>query len=48
MRDGFEIIDHTADVAIAAYGADMKKAFANAALGMFSIIADIDMVNEKI
>lgn len=48
MRDGFEIIDHTADVAIAAYGTDMKKAFANAALGMFSIIADIDMVNEKI
>lgn len=47
MRDGFEIIDHTADVAIAAYGADMKKAFANAALGMFSIIADIDRVDEK-
>jgi SHS2 domain-containing protein len=48
MSNGFEIIDHTADVAIAAYGADMKKAFANAALGMFSIIADIDRVDEKI
>ena len=47
MRDGFEIIDHTADVAIAAYGADMQKAFANAALGMFSIITDIDKVNES-
>ncbi|MFA5055086.1 MAG: archease [Dehalococcoidia bacterium] len=47
MREGFEIIDHTADVAIAAYGADMKKAFANAALGMFSIIAEIDRVDEK-
>jgi SHS2 domain-containing protein len=47
MRDGFEIIDHTADVAIAAYGADLKKAFANAALGMFSIITDIDKVNES-
>jgi SHS2 domain-containing protein len=44
MRDGFEIIDHTADVAIAAYGADMKKAFSNAAFGMFSIITDIDKV----
>jgi SHS2 domain-containing protein len=48
MRDGFEIIDHTADVAIAAYGADMKKAFANAALGMFSIMTDIDKVNETV
>ena len=46
MRDGFEIIDHTADVAIAAYGADMKKAFSNAALGMFSIMTDIKKVNE--
>jgi SHS2 domain-containing protein len=48
MHDGFEIIDHTADVAIAAYGADMKKAFANAALGMFSIMTDIDKVNETV
>jgi len=47
MRDGFEIIDHTADVAIAAYGADMKAAFANAALGMFSIITDIKKVDQK-
>jgi SHS2 domain-containing protein len=48
MRDGFEIIDHTADVAIAAYGTDLKKAFANAALGMFSIMTDIDKVNETV
>jgi len=48
MRDGFEIIDHTADVAIAAYGADMKAAFANAALGMFSIMTDIKKVNETV
>jgi len=48
MRDGFEIIDHTADVAIAAYGTDLKKAFANAALGMFSIMTDIDKVNESV
>jgi len=48
MRDGFEIIDHTADVAIAAYGADLKKAFANAALGMFSIMTNIDKVNETV
>jgi SHS2 domain-containing protein len=46
MRDGFEIIDHTADVAIAAYGADAKKAFANAALGMFSLMTDISKVKD--
>ena len=48
MRNGFEIIDHTADVAIAAYGADMKKAFSNAAVGMFSIMTDIKKVNETV
>ena len=47
MCDGFEIIDHTADVAIAAYGADLKQAFANAALGMFSIMTDIDKLSDS-
>ena len=28
----FEVIDHTADVGVVAYGADLKQAFANAAL----------------
>jgi SHS2 domain-containing protein len=46
MRDGFEIIDHTADVAIAAYGADAKKAFANTALGMFCLMTDIGKVKD--
>jgi SHS2 domain-containing protein len=46
MRDGFETIDHTADVAIAAYGADLRRAFANAALGMFSLMTDIEKVDE--
>ena len=48
MRDGFEIIDHTADVAIAAYGADLKEAFANAALGMFSIMTDIKKLDATV
>lgn len=47
MRDGFEIIDHTADIAIAAYGADSKAAFANAALGMFSLMTDSDKIKES-
>lgn len=44
----FEVIDHTADVGIIAYGKDLKEAFANAAYGMFSQIADLDEVNENI
>ena len=42
----FEVIDHTADVGIAAYGNDIREAFANAAYGMFSLIADLEGVVE--
>ena len=44
----FEIIDHTADVGIIAYGSDLKEAFANSAYGMFSLIADLDSVKENV
>ncbi len=40
----FEIIDHTADIGIVAYGDDLREAFANSAYGMFSLIADLDEV----
>lgn len=43
----FEVIDHTADVGIIAYGKDLKEAFANAAYGMFSLIGDLDGVTEN-
>ncbi len=36
----FEILEHTADVGILAYGKDLKQTFANAAKGMFSLITD--------
>lgn len=45
-KKDFEIIDHTADVGIIAYGADMKQAFANAAKGLFSLITELDDVKE--
>jgi SHS2 domain-containing protein len=45
-RKDFEILNHTADVGIIAYGADLKQAFANAAIGLFSLITDLDDVNE--
>lgn len=38
----FEIIDHTADIGIVAYGTDVKQIFANAAFGLFSLMADLD------
>ena len=42
----FELIEHTADVGIMAYGADVKEAFANAARGMFSLIVELESVRE--
>jgi len=48
MEKDFEIIDHTADVGIIAYGADIKQAFANAARAMFSLITELDEVEEII
>ena len=38
----YEIIDHTADIGIKAYGSSLKELFINAAYGMFDIIADLD------
>jgi len=42
----FELIEHTADMGLRAYGKDLPEAFANAAYGMFSIIADLDGIKE--
>ncbi len=46
MDKDFELIDHTADVGIIAYGADMSQAFANAARALFSLITELDDVEE--
>ena len=43
----FELIEHTADIGLAAYGHDLAEAFANAAYGLFSIIAHLDGVREE-
>ena len=47
MEKEFEFIDHTADIGVIAYGADIKQVFANAARGLFSIITELDEVSEK-
>jgi len=46
MKKDFEIVDHTADVGIIAYGADISQAFANAARALFSLITELDDVEE--
>ncbi len=43
----FELIEHTADMGLKAYGKNLPETFANAAYGMFSIIAELDKVKEK-
>ena len=48
MKKTFEIIDHTADVGIIAYGANDKELFSNAALALFSLITNPESVDEKL
>jgi len=43
----FEVIDHTADMGIRAYGKDLAELFANAAYGMASLITDLEKVKTK-
>ena len=47
MKTAFEIIDHTADVGIIVYGADIKELFSNAALALFSLITEPKSIEEK-
>lgn len=48
MERDFEIINHTADVGIRAYGTNIGQAFANAARALFSLMAELDNVGEVI
>ncbi len=48
VEQGFEVLSHTADIGIIAYGAEMREVFANAARGMFSLITELDEVAEVI
>jgi SHS2 domain-containing protein len=46
MKKDFEILEHAADVGIIARGATLDETFANAARALFSIIANLDNVDE--
>jgi len=43
----FEVIDISGDVGIKAYGGNLKDAFMNAAIGMYSLITDLEIVKEE-
>lgn len=44
----FEEIEHTADLALRVYGGDLQELFCNAALGMFSLMADLALVRPQV
>jgi len=43
----FEILDISGDVGIRAYGQSCEEVFVNAGIGMYSLITDIEKVDEK-
>jgi SHS2 domain-containing protein len=47
MKKAFEIVDHTADVGIIAYGTNIEELFCNAALALFSLITEPGSIQEK-
>jgi SHS2 domain-containing protein len=47
MNKAFEVIDHTADVGIIAYGADIEELFSNAGLALFSLITELESIENR-
>jgi len=45
---GYEIVEHTADVGVRAYGATLAEAFAAAAEGMFSLMVELATVEPRL
>lgn len=43
----FEVLDISGDVGLRAYGESLKDAFINAAIGMYSLITDIETIKEE-
>ncbi len=44
MSGGFELLSHTADVLVRAWGDTLEEAFSYAAMGMFEVMTDISKV----
>jgi len=47
MNKAFEVIDHTADVGIIAYGADIEELFSNAGLALFNLITELESIENR-
>lgn len=47
-RRRYELLEHTADLALRVYGLDLRELFANAAFAMFSQLADIELIETPI
>ena len=47
MNKQYELIEHTADVGIKAYGKELSECFEHAAKGMFDLITDCSIIDEK-
>jgi SHS2 domain-containing protein len=43
----FEVLDISGDVGLKAYGKSLQDAFMNAAIGMYSLITDLEIVKEE-
>jgi SHS2 domain-containing protein len=48
MRRGFRFIEHTADIGVVAYGADIGQVFVSAARALFSLITEPEAVTENL
>lgn len=47
MNKHYELLDHTADVAVKAYGGTLEEAFASAAEAMFELMTDKTPIEKK-
>lgn len=45
---GYELLEHTADAYIAAYGRNLAEAFENAAVAMFDVMTEVEKVTPRI
>jgi SHS2 domain-containing protein len=48
MHRRFEVIEHTADIGITAYGKDLAELMANAAYGMLTLIVEPETVSSTV
>ena len=44
----YEVLEHTADIGIVAYGRDLPELFAAAAMGLSALMVDLDTVQEQL